>query len=147
MKSRSLARPTHCTSSGISPPPGVAIDAHARPGGAVDPRAGQFKLFEKIVTLHPDARRPVAIGNCQAGYRTPMGAVLRPELRGARAFAPTFPGRPRAACFDISFHRSMPELARTHALPQDLLVPTDEELMIARHTLSLLRPEHGQDSA
>ncbi len=43
---------------------------------------GQVKFFERVVALHPDAPRPFAIGNCQAGYQTLMGAVLRPDLYG-----------------------------------------------------------------
>jgi hypothetical protein len=39
-------------------------------------------FFERIVALHPDAPRPFAIGNCQAGYQTLMVAMLRPDLFG-----------------------------------------------------------------
>ena len=35
-----------------------------------------------MVELHPDAPRPFAIGNCQAGYQTLMVAILRPDLFG-----------------------------------------------------------------
>jgi acetate kinase len=42
------------------------------------------------------------------------------NVRGARAFAEAFPGRPQVACFDTSFHRSMPEVAQTYALPKDV---------------------------
>jgi acetate kinase len=42
------------------------------------------------------------------------------NVRGARAFAKEFPGLPQVACFDTSFHRTMPELAQTYALPQDV---------------------------
>jgi hypothetical protein len=43
---------------------------------------GQVKFFERIVEMHPDAPRPFAIGNCQAGYQTLMVAMLRPDLFG-----------------------------------------------------------------
>jgi hypothetical protein len=43
---------------------------------------GQVKFFEHVVSLHPDAPRPFAIGNCQAGYQTLMVAMLRPDLFG-----------------------------------------------------------------
>jgi hypothetical protein len=43
---------------------------------------GQVKFFERVVALHPDAPRPFAIGNCQAGYQTLMVAILRPDLFG-----------------------------------------------------------------
>jgi hypothetical protein len=43
---------------------------------------GQVAFFERVVELHPDAPRPFAIGNCQAGYQTLMVAMLRPDLFG-----------------------------------------------------------------
>lgn len=43
---------------------------------------GQVKFFERVVERHPDAPRPFAIGNCQAGYQTLMVAMLRPDLFG-----------------------------------------------------------------
>ena len=42
------------------------------------------------------------------------------NVAGARAFAKAFPGRPQVACFDTSFHRSMPDVAQTYALPKDV---------------------------
>lgn len=42
------------------------------------------------------------------------------NVRGARAFAEAFPGLPQIACFDSSFHRTMPEVAQTYALPQEV---------------------------
>ncbi len=52
-------------------------------------------------------------------------AVMEPShqrynVQGARAFAEAFPGLPQVACFDSSFHRTMPEVAQTYALPQDV---------------------------
>lgn len=43
---------------------------------------GQVTFFERVAELHPDAPRPFAIGNCQAGYQTLMVAMLRPDLFG-----------------------------------------------------------------
>lgn len=43
---------------------------------------GQMRFVERVVELHPDSPRPFTIGNCQAGYQTLMGAVLRPDLYG-----------------------------------------------------------------
>ncbi len=43
---------------------------------------GQVAFVERVVKLHPDSPRPVAFGNCQAGYQTLMAAMLRPELFG-----------------------------------------------------------------
>jgi hypothetical protein len=48
----------------------------------VDVVEGQVKFFQRVVELHPDAPRPFAIGNCQAGYQTLMVAMLRPDLFG-----------------------------------------------------------------
>jgi len=42
------------------------------------------------------------------------------NVRGARALAEAFPGLPQVACFDTSFHRTMPEVAQTYALPQNV---------------------------
>jgi acetate kinase len=42
------------------------------------------------------------------------------NVRGARAFAAAFPGTPQVACFDTSFHRTMPEVAQTYPLPKDV---------------------------
>ena len=42
------------------------------------------------------------------------------NVRGARALAEAFPGLPQVACFDSSFHRTMPEVAQTYALPKDV---------------------------
>ena len=42
------------------------------------------------------------------------------NVRGARAFAEAFPGLPQVACFDTSFHRTMPEVAQIYALPKDV---------------------------
>ena len=52
-------------------------------------------------------------------------AVMEPShqpynVRGARALAEAFPGLPQVACFDTSFHRTMPEVAQTYALPKDV---------------------------
>jgi len=43
------------------------------------------------------------------------------NVLGARAIAEEFPGLPQVACFDSSFHRTMPEVAQIYALPKDLL--------------------------
>jgi len=42
------------------------------------------------------------------------------NVAGARAFAEAFPGLPQVACFDSSFHRTMPEVAQTYALPKEV---------------------------
>ena len=40
------------------------------------------------------------------------------NVRGARAVAALMPELPQVACFDSSFHQTMPEAARTYALPK-----------------------------
>ena len=40
------------------------------------------------------------------------------NVRGAQALAETFPNLPQVACFDTSFHRAMPDVAQTYALPK-----------------------------
>jgi acetate kinase len=52
-------------------------------------------------------------------------AVMEPShqsfnVSGARAFAEVFPALPQVACFDSSFHRTMPDVAQTYALPKDV---------------------------
>ncbi len=42
------------------------------------------------------------------------------NVAGARAIARTFPGLLQVACFDTSFHRSMPEIAQIYALPKEM---------------------------
>ena len=44
----------------------------------------------------------------------------RYNVLGARAIADAFPGLPQVACFDTSFHRTMPEVAQTYALPKEV---------------------------
>lgn len=51
----------------------------------------------------------------------PMEPLHQPfNIAGVRACALAFPGLPQVACFDSSFHRTMPEVAQTYALPQDV---------------------------
>jgi acetate kinase len=42
------------------------------------------------------------------------------NLAAIRDFAQAFPGLPQVACFDSSFHRTMPEVAQTYALPKEV---------------------------
>ena len=61
----------------------IAFSAVPMPGQQfLDVVEGQVAFFERVVELHPDAPRPFAIGNCQAGYQTLMVAMLRPDLFG-----------------------------------------------------------------
>ncbi len=61
----------------------IAFSALPVPGQQfLDVVEGQVAFFERIVERHPDAPRPFAFGNCQAGYQTLMVAMLRPDLFG-----------------------------------------------------------------
>ena len=65
--------PVYFIGFGATPAPGQQF---------LDVVEGQVEFFERVVELHPDAPRPFAIGNCQAGYQTLMVAMLRPDLFG-----------------------------------------------------------------
>src|SRR5664279_2811865 len=65
--------PVYFIGFGATPEPGQQF---------LDVVEGQVRFFERVVELHPDAPRPFAIGNCQAGYQTLMVAMLRPDLFG-----------------------------------------------------------------
>jgi hypothetical protein len=61
----------------------IGFGAIPEPGQRfLDVVEGQVGFFERVVERHPDAPRPFAIGNCQAGYQTLMVAILRPDLFG-----------------------------------------------------------------
>ena len=61
----------------------IGFSAEPIPGQTfLDVVEGQVKFFERVVEMHPDAPRPFAVGNCQAGYQTLMVAMLRPDLFG-----------------------------------------------------------------
>jgi acetate kinase len=52
-------------------------------------------------------------------------AVMEPshqatDVKGARALAEAFPGLPQVACFDNAFHATIPDIAKTYALPMEL---------------------------
>lgn len=65
--------PVYFIGFGATPEPGQQF---------LDVVEGQVSFFERVVERHPDAPRPFAIGNCQAGYQTLMVAILRPDLFG-----------------------------------------------------------------
>ncbi|MGA9767277.1 MAG: DUF3141 domain-containing protein [Rhodomicrobium sp.] len=61
----------------------IGFTAEPVPGQRfLDVVEGQVKFFEEVVRRHPNAPKPMAIGNCQAGYQTLMVAMLRPDLFG-----------------------------------------------------------------
>ena len=66
---------------------------------------------------------PVRIASDVLDYLDSL-VVMEPShqpynVLGARALAEAFPGLPQVACFDTSFHRTMPEVAQNYALPKD----------------------------
>ena len=72
-------------------------------------------------------------------------AVMEPShqpfnVRGARAIAEAFPGLPQVACFDTSFHRTMPEVAQTYALSEGRARCGRAPLGLPRHLLRLHQP-------
>ncbi len=69
----SEGHPVYFIGFGATPAPGQQF---------LDVVEGQVTFFEHVVALHPDAPRPFAVGNCQAGYQTLMVAMLRPDLFG-----------------------------------------------------------------
>ena len=61
----------------------IGFGAEPVPGQQfLDVVEGQVKFVERVAELHADAPLPFVFGNCQAGYQTLMGAVLRPDLYG-----------------------------------------------------------------
>ncbi|CAA0090259.1 Uncharacterised protein [Starkeya nomas] len=61
----------------------IGFSATPLPGqGFPDVVEGGIAFAERVVALHPDAPRPTAIGNCQAGYQVLMAAARRPDLFG-----------------------------------------------------------------
>jgi acetate kinase len=67
---------------------------------------------------------PVCIDSDVLAYLDSL-VVMEPShqpynVLGARALAEAFPGLPQVACFDSSFHRTMPKVAQNYALPQDV---------------------------
>lgn len=51
---------------------------------------------------------------------SPFAAEHLPhEIKAIEAVSSTFPGLPQVACFDTSFHRSMPQTATTFAIPAE----------------------------
>lgn len=65
---------------------------------------------------------PVRIDGAVLDYLDSL-IVMEPShqpfnVAGARAFAEAFPGLPQVACFDTSFHRTMPAVAQIYALPK-----------------------------
>lgn len=67
---------------------------------------------------------PVQIDSAVLDYLDSLAEMepshQRFNVAGARAVAAAFPALPQVACFDTSFHRTMPKVAQTYALPQEV---------------------------
>ena len=122
-------------------PAGKPLDAHEwGEGHAIDHRTAlhfvitwlEANLAEmkvvaaghRVVLGGTKFEAPVRIDGEVLDYLNSL-SVMEPShqtfnVRGARALAEAFPGLPQVACFDSSFHRTMPEVAQIYALPQDV---------------------------
>ncbi|MDM1715397.1 DUF3141 domain-containing protein [Thiopseudomonas alkaliphila] len=65
--------PTYFISFGHNPAPGQTL---------VDIANAQVQFIQQVMQLHPEADKPVLIGNCQAGWALMGLAATRPELPG-----------------------------------------------------------------
>ncbi len=79
----------------------------------------------RVVLGGPRFEAPVLIDADVLAYLDSL-VVMEPthqpyNVRGVRALAEAFPDLPQVACFDSSFHRTMPEVAQIYALPKDVL--------------------------
>jgi pimeloyl-ACP methyl ester carboxylesterase len=103
-----LPRPANYLLVQIMPGPGVTVDPTKRPYMVIDPRAGHgppvyFVIFRaspepgqtladvtaaegrfvrEIATRHPDAPKPVIVGNCQGGWAAMLLAASNPDVTG-----------------------------------------------------------------
>src|ERR1700677_551822 len=77
----------------------------------------------RIVLGGPRFAAPVRVDSDVLDYLDSL-VVMEPShqpcnVLGVRALAEAFPGLPQVACFDTSFHRTMPQAAQIYALPKD----------------------------
>ena len=125
----------------VKNPDGKPFDAHEwGEGHAIDHKTALHFIITWLEAHGPDlkvvaAGHRVVLGGTRFGAPVRIDgdvldyleslAVMEPShqtfnVRGARALAEAFPGLPQVACFDTSFHRTMPEVAQHYALPQDV---------------------------
>lgn len=61
----------------------IAFSHAPEPGQTLhDVGAAQARFLEEVILRHPDAGKPIVIGNCQAGWALMGLAAARPELPG-----------------------------------------------------------------
>ncbi len=120
-------------------PAGKHLDAHAW-GNAIDHKTALHFVITWLEANIADMKvvaaghrvvlggtrfaAPVLISDEVLTYLDSL-VVMEPShqpynVLGARAVAEAFPGLKQVACFDSSFHRTMPEVAQTYALPKDV---------------------------
>lgn len=109
---------------------GHAIDHHTALNHVMTWLRGHFKDMRVVAAGHRVVlggtrfEAPVLIGGDVLVYLESLQAMEPSHqpfnLAGIRVLAELFPGLPQVACFDSSFHRTMPEVAQTYALPQDM---------------------------
>ncbi|NHF73597.1 acetate/propionate family kinase [Paracoccus xiamenensis] len=77
----------------------------------------------RVVHGGPDFAAPVAIDDdvqAQLEALTPLAPLHQPHcLAGIRAARAAFPDAVQIACFDTAFHRTMPRLNETYAIPRE----------------------------
>jgi acetate kinase len=78
----------------------------------------------RVVLGGPRFEAPALIEGDVLDYLESL-AIMEPShqpfnVRGARVLTEAFPGLLQVACFDSSFHRTMPEAAQHYALPKDV---------------------------
>jgi acetate kinase len=121
-----------------------------------------FSTSEKLII-----EGAVELIGLSGGWLWPKDSMHRPsEIKGIDAAAAHYPGLKQVICFDNAFHCHMPEVARRVPILQSLwhegihrygfhglseiiskknstctvrVIPTNEDLMIARHTRALFQ--------
>ena len=87
-------------------------------------RAHLVAVSHRVVHGGPDFSGPVRIDDeivARIEALAPLAPLHQPHnLRGIQVIGDLLPGLPQVACFDTAFHRTLPEVATTLALPRDV---------------------------
>ena len=99
----------------------AALQAHV---SAAAPQARVQAVAHRIVHGGPHYRAPVALDDAVLALLAtlePMAPLHQPyNLAGVRALRAAYPGCLQVACFDTSFHSTLPRLEQRYALPTAL---------------------------
>lgn len=131
-----------------------------------------FKLFFEWLHSRPDVNELAAVGHrlvhgggTYAGPHETTAELLSAldalipfapdhlphEIAAIKAFERSYPGMRQVACFDTAFHRSMPEVARLYALPEEIrrhgVMRYGFHGLSYEYILSQLRRETGPETA